>query len=68
MHTWWCLQQGHSLSLRCQRHELQQRHREASLVGNASRMEEVKRELETLLARAAAEYAGDPDRPLHTPG
>ena len=24
MHNWWCLQSGHSLSLSCQRHELQQ--------------------------------------------
>ena len=59
MHNWWCLQSGHSLSLSCQRHELQQRHREAA---NATQMEQVKAQLEALLAKAAAECAAA----LHT--
>ena len=62
MHNWWCLQNGHSLSLSCQRHELQQRHREAA---NATQMEQVKAQLEALLAKAAAECAAAP--PHHPP-
>ena len=58
MHNWWCLQSGHNASLSCQRHELQQRHREAA---NASQMEHVKAQLEALLAEAAAECAADVD-------
>ena len=57
MHNWWCLQSGHNASLSCQRHELQQRHREAA---NASQMEHVKAQLEGLLAEAAAECAAAP--------
>ena len=62
MHNWWCLQNGHNLSLSCQRHELQQRHREAA---NATQMEQVKAQLEALLAKAAAECAAAP--PHHPP-
>ena len=63
MHNWWCLQSGHSLSLSCQRHELQQRHREAA---NATQMEQVKAQLEALLAKAAAECAAHPPPPPPT--
>ena len=63
MHNWWCLQSGHNASLSCQRHELQQRHREAA---NASQMERVKAQLEALLAEAAAECAAPPARPPAT--
>ena len=58
MHNWWCLQQGHSISLSCQRHELQQKYRDASLADNATRTEVVHRDLENLLSHAEAEYAG----------
>merc|ERR1719387_1597501 len=55
MSTWWCLQQGHSLSLSCQRHALQQQYREASLAENVTRMDDVHRQLEALLSHAAAD-------------